>query len=91
MTSTPARSGEHADAGADRHHRRAARSREPPTVELREQERGIGPLTVVAEDVGDSNYHAITDIPFAGTWEVSVRARTSTFDSGVASTSSSSD
>ena len=59
---------------------------EPPTVELREQDRGIGPLTVVAEDVGDSNYHAITDIPFAGTWEVTVRARTSTFDSSVAST-----
>jgi copper transport protein len=59
---------------------------EPPTVELREEQRGIGPLTVAAQDVGNTTYHAITDIPFTGSWEVTVRARTGTFDSGVATT-----
>jgi hypothetical protein len=59
---------------------------EPPTVELREETRGIGPLALLPADIGNSTYHAVTDIPFAGTWEVSVRARTSPFDSGLAST-----
>ncbi len=59
---------------------------EPPTVELREQTRGIGPLALLPADIGNSTFHAVTDIPFAGTWEVSVQARTSTFDSGLATT-----
>lgn len=59
---------------------------EPPTVELREEVRGIGPLALSPDDIGNSTYHALTDIPFEGTWQVSVRARTSTFDSGLATT-----
>jgi copper transport protein len=59
---------------------------EPPTVALREESRGIGPLELVPEEVSTGNYHAIADIPFAGTWEVSVQARTSTFDSALATT-----
>ena len=59
---------------------------EPPTIELREQVRGIGPLALVPVDMGNSTYQVLTDIPFEGTWQVSVRARTSTFDSGLATT-----
>jgi copper transport protein len=59
---------------------------EPPGVELRERARGIGPIELVPQDIGSSTFHAVADIPFAGTWEVSVSARTSTFDSGVAAT-----
>ena len=59
---------------------------EPPTIELREEVRGIGPLPLVPDDIGNSTFHALTDIPFEGTWKVSVRARTSTFDSGLATT-----
>ncbi len=56
---------------------------EPPTVELRERTRGIGPLALSAEDRGDGSYYMIADIPFVGTWELTVRARTGTFDSTV--------
>ncbi len=59
---------------------------EPPTVELREETRGIGPLALDPQDIGNSTYHAVADIPFAGTWEITVDARTSTFDSGLATT-----
>jgi copper transport protein len=59
---------------------------EPPTVELRERSREIGPLTFEAVDVGGGRWEVAADIPFAGTWELSVGARTGTFDSGDART-----
>jgi copper transport protein len=57
---------------------------EPPTLELRERTRGVGPIPLTAEDLGDGSYFAIADIPFVGTWELTVRARTGTFDSTAA-------
>ena len=57
---------------------------EPPTLELRERTRGVGPIPLTAQDLGDGAYFAIADIPFVGTWELTVRARTGTFDSTAA-------
>ncbi|MET0662441.1 MAG: copper resistance protein CopC [Ilumatobacteraceae bacterium] len=57
---------------------------EPPTLELRERTRGVGPIPLTAEDLGEGGYFAIADIPFVGTWELTVRARTGTFDSTAA-------
>lgn len=54
---------------------------EPPAVELREETRGIGPLTLSAEDRGDGSFYMLADIPFVGDWTLTVRARTGTFDS----------
>ena len=54
---------------------------EPPALELRERTRGVGPIALTAEDLGEGAYFAIADIPFVGTWELTVRARTGTFDS----------
>jgi hypothetical protein len=51
---------------------------------LRERTRGVGPIPLTAQDLGDGAYFAIADIPFVGTWELTVRARTGTFDSTAA-------
>ena len=50
-------------------------------MELREETRGIGPLTLSAEDRGDGSFYMLADIPFVGDWTLTVRARTGTFDS----------
>ena len=76
---------QHGDADAGGRRRRTAGCRQPPTMELREQTVASA-RWARAQDIGNSTYHAVADIPFAGTWEVSVDVRTSTFDSGVATT-----
>jgi copper transport protein len=59
---------------------------EPPTIELRELVRVVGPLEFVMRDLGGGKWEAPVDIPFAGAWELTVQARTGTFDTGDART-----
>ncbi len=59
---------------------------EPPTIELRELVRVIGPLDFVMQDLGGGRWEAPVDIPFAGAWELTVQVRTGTFDAGDART-----
>jgi copper transport protein len=59
---------------------------EPPTVELREPQLGLGPIKPTVHDLGGGAYHVPADIPFGGSWDVTVRVRLDEFtsDSGTA-------
>ncbi|WFE26886.1 copper resistance protein CopC [Solwaraspora sp. WMMD791] len=56
----------------------------PPTVTVSLPEYDLGPLERRLSQVGTGRYEAIADFPLAGAWEVEINARTSRFDSPIA-------
>jgi copper transport protein len=57
---------------------------DPPTIELFERTSELGPSPVSAMPHGTGTYHLRPELPFAGQWELAVRVRTGTFESGSA-------
>jgi copper transport protein len=53
-----------------------------PTVELSAPEHGIDTIELFVHDLGGGTYHVPVDIPIAGGWEVTIKVRTSTFETG---------
>ncbi|MFY1633961.1 copper resistance CopC/CopD family protein [Solwaraspora sp. WMMB335] len=58
-----------------------------PTVTVSQPELGVGPLQRRLSQVGTGRYEAVADFPLAGEWVVTVNARTSRFDSPIATLS----
>ncbi|WBB98050.1 copper resistance protein CopC [Solwaraspora sp. WMMA2080] len=56
----------------------------PPTVTVTLPEAGVGPLERRLAQTGPGSYEAVADFPLPGSWEVTVNARTSRFDSPIA-------
>ncbi|MFV2085254.1 copper resistance protein CopC [Micromonospora sp. LOL_021] len=56
----------------------------PPTVTVTLPEVGVGPLDRRLAQTGPGRYEAVADFPLPGSWEVTVNARTSRFDSPIA-------
>ncbi|ROO50749.1 copper transport protein [Micromonospora sp. Llam0] len=56
----------------------------PPTVTVTLPEVGVGPLDRRLAQTGPGRYEAVADFPLPGGWEVTVNARTSRFDSPIA-------
>ncbi|WP_326555389.1 copper resistance CopC/CopD family protein [Micromonospora sp. NBC_01813] len=56
----------------------------PPTVTVTQPDIGIGPLERRLAQVGAGRYEAVADFPLPGLWEIRVNARTSRFDSPIA-------
>ena len=59
---------------------------EAPTVELTEAALGLGPLRPLVHPLDVGQYHVIAEIPIAGTWEMTIRARVSEFEAATATT-----
>lgn len=55
-----------------------------PEVGLREPDRAIGPLELPVHALDAGSYHVPVDLPFTGQWQITVDARTSTFETGSA-------
>ncbi|MDG4767677.1 copper resistance protein CopC [Solwaraspora sp. WMMD406] len=56
----------------------------PPTVTVTQPDVGVGPLDRRLAQVGTGRYEAVADFPLPGRWEIRVNARTSRFDSPIA-------
>ncbi|MFY1654847.1 copper resistance protein CopC [Solwaraspora sp. WMMB762] len=56
----------------------------PPAVTVTLPEVGVGPLDRRLAQTGPGRYEAVADFPMPGSWEVTVNARTSRFDSPIA-------
>ncbi|MNI91451.1 hypothetical protein D3C73_1491140 [compost metagenome] len=56
-----------------------------PEVRTTQAELGIGPFTPTLTRTGPGTYLASIDLPLAGTWDVAVSVRTSTYDNPVVS------
>jgi copper transport protein len=54
---------------------------EPPVVELREPVLQLGPIDLEIHPLVAGGYHSFFDVPFAGSWELTVRARLDEFTS----------
>ncbi len=55
-----------------------------PTASLAEPSQAVAPLELRLHEVADGTYHVPVQVPFRGRWEITVEARTGTFESGSA-------
>lgn len=53
-----------------------------PIIEAAAPDLGVGPLVLPPHRLGDGSYHALVDLALTGRWEITVQARTGTFESG---------
>ncbi|MFN3220092.1 MAG: copper resistance protein CopC [Acidimicrobiales bacterium] len=53
-----------------------------PIIEATAPDLGVGPLELRPEELDGSSYRAVVDLAIPGRWEITVQARTGTFESG---------
>lgn len=53
-----------------------------PIIEATAPDLGVGPLELVPEELDGGSYRAVVDLAIPGRWEITVQARTGTFESG---------
>ena len=53
-----------------------------PIIEATAPDLGVGPLELLPEELDGGSYRAVVDLTIPGRWEISVQARTGTFESG---------
>ncbi|MEA5558022.1 copper resistance CopC/CopD family protein [Nodularia spumigena] len=56
-----------------------------PIIEATAPDLGVGPLELLPEELDGGSYRAVVDLAIPGRWEITVQARTGTFESGRAS------
>jgi copper transport protein len=53
-----------------------------PIIEATAPDLGVGPLELLPEELDGGSYRAVVDLAIPGRWEITVQARTGTFESG---------